>query len=372
MEKLKVLAVQDPAVSVYVDEAYDILGKFPENIEVEFNIVSWDDYFGTMMDSFEGKADYDIVMIAGHLWLKDFVDRGYLAAIEYDFEDILPVIAQEMQCDGRTYLSPSFCDGHMIVYRKSMLSSVLDKLPDEVISTDEFIDIAQKLHMAGHDAPIALKASASEILLDAVPFLRSQGKDIYDHNGTETVCNIGKMHNEVEKYMSLRSLAPENTNTYGNDEIKDKIAGKKVAMATTWSGQLGPVMKECIEKEDMGFATFDTSWNVTWSFAITSVSKNKEKAEKLLKYLRSPEIDSLAGECSGAPVRKANYMEGLEKYPWYRVQLRMIEEYAKPFIPVLKAGDKNGILYETMYSIFIDEKNIDVALKEAQVKVDSI
>ncbi|MGB5824767.1 MAG: extracellular solute-binding protein [Proteocatella sp.] len=372
MQRLKVLAVQDPAVSVYVDPAHDILGKFPEDIEVEFNIVSWDDYFKTMIESFEGKADYDIVMIAGHLWLRDFVDKGYLAAINYDFEDILPVIAKEMQCDGRTYLSPSFCDGHMVVYRKSMLSKVLDKLPEEVISTDEFIDIAQKLHMAGHDAPIALKANASEILLDAVPFLRSQGKDVYAQSGSETTCNIGKMESEVEKYISLRSLSPEDTNTYGNDEIRDLLAGRKVAMATTWSGQLGAVMKDCLEKEDLGFTTFDTSWNVTWSFAITNMSRNKDKAEKLLKYLRSSEIDALAGECSGAPVRKVNYIEGIEKYPWYKVQLRMIEEFAKPFVPVMKAGDKNGVLYEAIYSAFINEKSIKTALKEAQIKVDSI
>lgn len=373
MERLRVLAVQDPAVSVYVDSAYDILGKFPEkDIEVEFNIVSWENYFQTMMESFEGKADYDIVMIAGHLWLVDFVEKGYLAEINYDFEDILPVIAQEMQCEGKTYLSPSFCDGHMVVYRKSMLKKVMDKLPEDVISTGEFIEIAQKLHMAGHDAPIALKAHSSEILLDALPYLRSQGKDVYTNEGSKVICNIGKMQSEVEQYVSLRNLAPKDTHTYGNDEIRKLLADKSVAMATTWSGQLGVVIKDCIEKEDLGFATFDTAWNVTWSFAITNISKNKEKAEKLLQYLRTKEIDALAGACSGAPVRKMNYIEGMEKYPWYKVQLKMIEEFARPFVPVLRAAEKNQVLYEAIYSTFVNEKSIETALKEAQAKVDSI
>lgn len=79
MKKIKILAVQDPAVSVYVDSRLDLLRKFPKkDVEAEFDIVSWDDYFETMMKSFQGNADYDIVMVAGHLWLRDFVEKGYL------------------------------------------------------------------------------------------------------------------------------------------------------------------------------------------------------------------------------------------------------------------------------------------------------
>lgn len=40
---------------------------------------------------FNGEADYDIVMVAGHLWLRDFVEKDYLAELNYDFEDIVPV-----------------------------------------------------------------------------------------------------------------------------------------------------------------------------------------------------------------------------------------------------------------------------------------
>ena len=373
MKKIKILAVQDPAVSVYVDSRLDLLRKFPKkDVEAEFDIVSWDDYFETMMKSFQGNADYDIVMVAGHLWLRDFVEKGYLQEISYDFEDILPVIAREMQYKGKTYLSPSFCDGHMIAYRKSAVEKAAGKLPGEIMTADEFVDIAEKLHKAGYQNPIALKAAKSEILLDALPYLRSGGKDVYTQTESGISCNIAELENELEKYVSLKKFAPEETHTYGNDDIREMLSDKKAMMATTWSGQLGVVMKDCSEKEDIGFSTFDTAWNVTWSFAITGVSKNKEDAQALLEYLRSPEIDAVAGECSGAPVRKSNYEKGADIYPWYRVQLRMIEEYAEPFPPLAEAGDMNGVLYDAIYSAFTGEKSVRQAIDEAQAKADSI
>ena len=373
MKKIKILAVQDPAVSVYVDSRLDLLRKFPKkDVEAEFDIVSWDDYFETMMKSFQGNADYDIVMVAGHLWLRDFVEKGYLQEISYDFEDILPVIGREMKYKGKTYLSPSFCDGHMIAYRKSAVEKAAGKLPGEIMTADEFVDIAEKLHKAGYQNPIALKAAKSEILLDALPYLRSGGKDVYTQTESGISCNISELENELEKYVSLKKFAPEETHTYGNDDIREMLSDKKAMMATTWSGQLGVVMEDCSEKEDIGFSTFDTAWNVTWSFAITGVSKNKEDAQALLEYLRSPEIDALAGECSGAPVRKSNYEKGADIYPWYRVQLRMIEEYAEPFPPLAEAGDMNGFLYDAIYSAVTGEQRVRQAIDEAQAKADSI
>jgi len=373
MKKIKILAVQDPAISVYVDSKLDLLKKFPKkDVEVEFDIVSWDEYFDTMIKSFQGNADYDIVMIAGHLWLRDFAEKGYLEQINYDFEDILPVIAREMQYNKKTYLSPSFCDGHMIAYRKSAVKKATGKLPGEIMTADEFLDIAEKLHKAGYESPVALKAAHSEILLDALPYLRSGGKDVYTKTQTGIRCNISQMKDELEKYVSLKKFAPKDTYTYGNEDIKEMLSDKKAMMATTWSGQLGSVMKDCKEKEDIGFATFDTAWNVTWSFALTSVSKNKEDAQALLEYLRSKEIDALAGECSGAPVRKCNYISGADKYPWYKVQLKMIEEYAKPFPDISEAGEMNQVLYDAIYSAFTGKKTIKEALDQAQTKADCI
>lgn len=71
MKTIRVLAVGDPAVDAYTRPEYGILPRFEEaeGIKVDFDIVPWDSYYGTLMDAFSGTKQYDIVMVAGHLCL---------------------------------------------------------------------------------------------------------------------------------------------------------------------------------------------------------------------------------------------------------------------------------------------------------------
>ena len=373
MEKIKVLAVQDPAVLAYIDPKYGILKNFPEEVEVQFDVIPWEEYFCNMMKVFQGELEYDIVMIAGHLWLRDFVEKGYIQEIKaYDCEDIFPAIAKEMRWNGKTYLSPSFCDGHMILYRKGIVKKVLGRLPEPVISVDEFRNIAEELYQAGYQTPIALKASSSEIFLDALPYLRSQGIDVYEMQNGNSKCHIEDMKEELKNYISLKKISPKDTHQYGNDEIKQVFLNKQVIMATTWSGQLGAIMQECKEKEDIGFMTLKQAWNVTWSFAINKKSKKKHICEKLLAYLRQKGIDQLVGKCCGSPVRISNYKIGKEGFSWYEVQKTMIEHYAKALEPVPNLIQKNSILYEIIYSVFNGEQELEVALENAQNRIDDL
>ncbi len=367
---VKVLAVADPAVSVYVDKKFKILDKFDG--DVQFDVVPWAKYYSTMMDVFAGKAFYDVIMVAGHLWLRDFVESGYLIPIEFEEEDILPGIVQEIKYKEFTYLSPSFCDGHMIVYRKKILQEKYGKLFDEVITPHEYIQAAINVAYNDQMAAVAMKAHQSEIFTDALPFLRMGGQDVYDKNTFKVNCNNSNVINGLKSYCVMKKLAPKDTDTYGNEEIAEAIQKKKAAMAVTWSGQLGVVYNEdCEDKEDLGFATFDTAWNVTWSFAISSNSKNIEKANELLRYLRSPEVDLIAGAHSGAPVRRNSYTDGMNKYPWYSCQLRMLEN-AQPIPCIKSAGDKNGILYEEIANAFTGAKPPELAMEDAERKINEI
>lgn len=370
MDKIKVLAVADPAVDVYVKEEYKILENYNKDIEVVFDIVSWDVYFDTMLKSFDGKSDYDIVMVAGHLWLEDFVEAGHLAQLDYDFEDILPVIAEEMQCRGKTYLSPSFCDGHMIVYDKTVLQDKLNSLPDEVISVDEFYNIVEKLHLNGIEKPLAIKACQSEIFLDAIPYLRSSDVDAYTSVDGKLQCNIQSMKKEIQKYMDLKQFAQDDSHNYGNEQIKYALAKKEAVISAPWSGQIGVIMASSETPENFGFSTFDTAWNVTWSFAVVNSSKNKENAQEFLAYLRSKEVDLEVGRYCGAPVRKSTYVNDKDNCPWYSTQLKMIEDYAKPLISSTNSGDRNNILYQELYNIFMGEKNLDQGIEDIVKAMD--
>ncbi len=368
-ETLKVLAVADPAVKGYLDKELGILDGYSE--EVDFHIVPWEDYYSMMMKAFAGEADYDIVMVAGHLWLRDFVEKGYLSEIDYEEEDILPVIAEEMKYKGKTYLSPSFCDGHMILYRKSLLNQVLGKKPGSVMTPQEYIEMAKAYREAAREQALAMKAHKSEIFTDALPFLRMYGGDAYDSGG-QSICEKEEVIKGLQSYAALKEYAVDGTEHFGNGEIASAVREKRAVMAVTWSGQMGEVFKDgCLEPWDIGFSTFSTAWNVTWSFGICLSSGKKEAAQKFLEYLRSPDIDRKAGRKSGAPVRRASYEEGTKECPWFPVQLQMME-LASPLPHLSKAGEKNGILYEKIFQVFSGKKTAEEAMKEAVKEIDEV
>jgi multiple sugar transport system substrate-binding protein len=361
-ETLKVLAVADPAVEGYLDKELGVLDGYGGT--VDFHIVPWADYYPMMMKAFAGEADYDIVMVAGHLWLRDFVEKGYLSELVLKEEDILPVIAEEMKYKGKAYLSPSFCDGHMILYRKSLLNQVLGKELGSVITPQEYIETAKAYKAACGEQAVAMKADKSEIFTDALPFLRMYGGDAYDPDGS-AACGKKDVRKGLQSYVELKACAVDGTERFGNGEIAEAIRQKRAAMAVTWSGQMGEVFKEgCLEPEDLGFSTFSTAWNVTWSFGICASCRKKEAAEEFLSYLRSPEVDQKVGRKSGAPIRRGSYLEGADDCPWFPVQQKMME-LARPLPNLSKAGEKNGILYEKIFEVFSGIKTAEEAMKEA-------
>ncbi len=370
---LKVLAVGDPAVYGYTHEDYKIISGFKGDFSVDFNIVPWNDYYGDMIENLEGKGNYDVVMIAGHLWLKDFVNKGYLSTVsckedkDYEYEDIIPVIRKEIEINGVPYLYPSFCDGHIVLYRKSVVQKVIGKQPETSITTDELIDMVKKVHGFEGMHGIALKAHPSEIFLDFLPYLRNEGIDAVEKETHVPIFNNEKGLLALRKYLSLKEFASDNTNTYGNEEVKEAFQKKKTVFAVTWGGQLGTVLNEnCEDIEDIGFAALKTSWNVTWSFGINSNSKYKEEANIFLKYLTSKKIDRIIGGYSGSPVRKSSYIQDSEKYNWYNIHLELIEKYAKPLPKILKAGDKFGVLYDVISKTFSGELSPEEALKQGE------
>ncbi len=377
-KRLKVLAVGDPAVYAYTDERYSIIEGFEKGNEatVEFSIVPWDEYYGMMMDTFAGKHEFDIVMVAGHLWLKDFVQKGYLAEIsapetmEYDQEDILRVIADEMKIDGKTYLYPSFCDGHILLYRKSIVKESMGIELPEAVNTDTIFSIARRCDGRQGMRGIAMKAAQSEIFTDFLPFLRNEGIDAFDEVTHAPVFNQEKGRIALEKYMALKEYAPKNTHLYGNDEVRESFQKKETALAVTWGGQLGAVLTdECLELEDVGFSAIKTSWNVTWSFGINAKSENQELANQFLAYVTSKNVDRIIGGYAGSPVRKSTYEKDSSQYPWYPVHLQLILKYAKPLPSMENAGEKTAPLYQAIHEAFTEKKSVAEALDEAEDKI---
>lgn len=369
---VKVLAVKDPAVDVYALPQYKVLADFKG--EVQFDVTPWSSYQAKMTKALAGEEDYDVVMVAGHLWLGDLVEAGSLAPIEMLEEDIMPALRKECMYKDKTYLSPSFCDGHMVVYRKALLEKVLPSPWGAVITPQQYMEAAKQLAKQKNleIAPLVLKAHPAEVFTDALPFLRMQGLDVYDFNTGRTNCESEEIINGLEAYCGLKKYAITGTDTYGNEEVAAAIREKKVAMGVTWSGQLGRIYQEdCLEREDLAFTTLSTAWNVTWSFAVNARSEKQETAGRLLRYLRSARIDKVAGAYSGAPVRQESYVLGQDEFPWYACQQQMIER-AKPLPVMAQAADKHALFYAEIAQAFAGKKSPAAAMRAVAREISSL
>lgn len=378
---LNILAVGDPAVDVYVDPKYRIIENYTNatGIDVNFDIIPFASYYSILMGTFEGKHDYDVVMVAGHLWSGDFVKKGFIKEVsfpqtnEYDKNDILPVVREELKFDGKDYLYPSFCDGHIILYRKSILQQVLKREFGKVVSADELISAVKAVHGYEGMSGIVLKAHPSEIFLDVLPYIRDAGSEVFDNTTFMPVFNNEKAAAGIEKYLSLRAYAPVDTGSYGNDEVRTAFQKRKTVFAVTWGGQLGTVMNgECEDRDDIGFATFRTPWNVTWSFAINSKSQKIEEANAFLASLSSKETDRIVGSHAGSPVRASSYETDKDKYNWYSIHLEMIRDLARPMPKMPDSGEKLGYLYEQLTEAFKNNKTVRQALQDAETAISKI
>lgn len=362
-DKVRVLAVDDPAVQAYVRPELRAVEQWGGG--AEFVVAPWEKYLGLMQDALDGKAEYDIVMVAGHLWKRDLVDRGLLLTLGRLDDDILDAVAHECSHAGEVYLSPSFCDGHMVVYDRERVGGLFAPLDPTAITPGEYLEIADKIGTGS----VAVKAHPSEIFTDALPFLRMFGGDVYDSGGNP-VCDSPDAVRGLEEYLRLRRYAFGDPSRCGNEQVAEALASGGAAVGITWSGQLGAVAGKARARADsFGFRTLTTAWNATWSFAVCAATPRPEAAKDLLAHLRSPAIDRLAGAISGAPVRRSTYLEGTAKYPWYACQLEMIEKHARPLPDIRHGGARNACLYEEIFRCFTGECDASEAMRRAAERI---
>ena len=377
--KVRVLAVGDPAVYTYTSPKFGLIEQWSRKtgIELDFSILSWSDYYLQLMSALQSDTpEYDIVMIPGHLWLDDFVSRGYLKSLdsyidllpeEYNYNDLLPTVQKEMVSDDSVYLVPSFTDGHMLYYFKDKIIEATGRGLPEVISTREYVDLIKKIsERFPEENAVAFKAHESEIFLDWLPWLRSMGGNVFDEN-MNIIVNSPEAVRALDAYLECRRYAPADTNLYGNEEIKNSLRTGKVSMAVSWGGQAGFIMSGNFNrKEEISFATFDRPWNVTWSFAVPQAIEVTEEVRDFLTYISGKDVDRIVGANAGSPVRDSSYALDSEIYPWYKVQKKMTE-LSETLPGFSGSSDIYGVLYTQLSRAYTGEISAEQALNQAVI-----
>jgi multiple sugar transport system substrate-binding protein len=321
------------------------------------------------------------LFVPGHIWLPELADAGQLAEITplmkalpssvittYDPEDIVPEIASECCYRGAQYQLPFFSDGHLLFYRRDLLSFDTDNgVP--IVSTKTIPKLAQNIHSPPHTYGIALKADVSEIFTDFLPYLWENGGEILDAEGQPNFDHPANIE-ALERYCSLKEFCPPKTEHYGNEAIEQSLRNGEAALVANWGGQTAPIMldPENAWRDQYRTALFPIPWNATWGIAIPA---NQSKAlqqsmlEALLQLLQ-PTLDKQITRAAGSPVRTSSYAQDqIEQYPWLSAQREMLRR-ARLLPDHPKLGSCLGSLYEAVHQAFTRDTSAQEALQSLQ------
>jgi multiple sugar transport system substrate-binding protein len=375
--KLKIIGPNDPALDVLAHA----LKNAPE-LNAELRVIPWSAYRDLLMQTLTAEtAPHQAVFVPGHIWLPEFADAGYLAEIgsllaqipaevlaEYDPEDIIPSVAAECRFAGGQYQLPFFTDGHILFYRADLIR--LDESKGvPILTTKEVAETAEKSHRPPEVYGLALKADASEIFTDFLPYLWEAGGRIFDEEGNPDLDNDINI-SALRFYCDLKEFCPPQTASYGNAEIAESMRQGEAALVANWGGQTAPLLLDAEGRNQAEYkcATFPVPWNATWGIAIPKnqpESVQKDALSMLMQVLNK-EQDKEITRVAGSPVRESSYApEELQKYAWLAAQREMLER-AKPLPARPELGAFLGLLYGAVHDAFTGKKSPAEALKRGQ------
>lgn len=378
MTMITIIGPNDPAL----DALEQTLARHPE-LDARLQIIPWPQYRDTLMAGLgAAQSPWQAAFVPGHIWLPELAHRGLLAPLaplaadlpdevraSYAAEDIIPSVAQECRYGEEDYLLPLFTDGHILLY----LTKCFDIQGSEqvpVISTKEIAALARKAHHPPKHYGLALKADASEIFTDWLPYLWEAGGYLFDDEGHPDIANPTNIAS-LTYYISLRDYAPPETHRYGNAEIAEVIRRREAALVATWGGQAAPLFPEN-EASPYGVAVFPMPWNATWGVGIPANQPTFLQAQALAVLMQAmgPETDVRVIRTAGSPVRSSTYTpEALARFPWLAAQREMLDR-AKPLPADPRLGLFLGELYTYVHRAFMREMTPEAALQAVQARAE--
>lgn len=368
---LTILGPDDPAL-----QALEQACTEQPQLNVRVEIIPWADYRNTLLDALKSPATpYQAVCVPGHVWLPeltqashffnlsdlaDGVEPSNLAA--YDAGGLVPSVKAECHYQNQWIMLPLFTDGHIVFYRSDLL-----ELPEQIRPSD-LEAYAKVMNLPDGMSPLGLKAHASEILLDWLPYLWERGGELFDKH-LHPIFNSPAGVDALKYYSSLKKFAPPETHQFGNNEIASALTEGGVAAAVSWGGQAASIFDP---KKNPFHAVMKTTclanaWNATWGVCIPANQPRSQAVETLNNLMQMMDLscDQNVTRIAGSPVRLSSYSpQQKEIYPWLASQQAMLESCKTlPLLPQI--GSFLGILYAAVYSVFTEAESPQEALDKA-------
>lgn len=395
MSVYKILAPEDPALA-----ALETQLRSHSEWQTSLTILPWPKYQAALHEALRAKRPaYQAVAVPGHIWLPGLVSAGQVAPLDpllaqlpngvwrtYVAEDLMPCVQAEAHYQGRRYLVPLFTDGHLLFYRRDLVS--IPAAPEDgskvpTVPALSLAELAAGLDLPAGMYPLALKAHHSEILLDWLPYLWEAGGDVLDASGRPQFAGPAGVA-ALEYYLSLRAYCPPDTAAYGNYEIAQALVSGKVAMAASWGGQAAVIFAaNNPQRAKMAVAVFPRPWNATWGLCLPANLPEKTQVSMLAVLLQAtvPVHDRMVTRVAGSPVRQSSYLQtklspskhatgnlgslDLTTYPWLAAQAEMLRRAGTlPGEPRLAAF--LGSLYDAIGLAFSGQYSPAEALRLAE------
>lgn len=296
----------------------------------------------------EGKSsDFDVLSM-DVIWVPEFARAGWLRDITHLLPDderseFFPGPMQAVTYKGRVYAIPWYIDAGLLYYRKDLLQKYGFSPPK---TWQELVDIAQNItsREPGLYGFIWQGRQYEGLVCNVLEYLWSNGGDVLKDgisiiNNPENIYALQFMRDLIMKY----KITPPLVTTAIEEPTRHIFGNGRALFMRNW-----PYAWNIFEREGspikgkVGVTTLPSflegrsaSTLGGWQLGINRYSKKPETAEKLVKFLASPESQkTLALTIGYKPTRRSLYKDD-----------DLIREQPSPSVP-LPEGDKGGGLYD--------------------------
>jgi multiple sugar transport system substrate-binding protein len=294
------------------------------------------EYLGKVLNAKDAALDVFMIDITAPRvnhskgWLEPL--NQYLGKPAEVLADHLPVYRTTNVIDGQIVAMPGFADAMFVYYRKDLLAKYNLREPrtwDALATAAKKVKAGEKTNpnlqgLSIQGAPI--EGTVCTFLLP----IWSKGGDIADSNG-KLKLDTAMAQQGVEQWLKLidDGIVPKNASEVKTiDSVNDFKAGNAI-FAISWGfawdrfqNDADSKVKGLVDVMPMprvGEGSKSATCVGGWQWAVSSFSKNKAMAAKLVKHMSTPDVAKfLAVEGSLLPVFASTYTDPayLAKVPW--------------------------------------------------------
>lgn len=301
-------------------------------VTVNFQVMEESDLRSAVTaDVASGAGQYDIVTIGAYEtpqwganeWLVDLTSFSEDAA--YDVDDILPPVREALSYEGKLFAVPFYGESSILMYNKEILDKAGVSIPNKP-TWQEVAGAAAKVNtpdMAG--ICMRGKPGWGDVFAPLTTIVQTFGGNWYDSQWNATV-NTPEWKEAISFYKNMLDTSGEKDPvSYSFNECLTGLMEGKAAM---WAD--ASVAASLLEADDspvkgkMGYAhmpvskTTESGWLWSWNLAIPASTKNKDAAEKFVKWATSKEYHQLVGTKLGWSLVPPGARQSTYELPEYK------------------------------------------------------